>query len=530
MSKLLDHALSSSHATFCFDNSLSGDATEQKSNLLIPEVKVHLYLGRIRDYFTNRNFLNQSSATAAFQITEIERISDDPLYEESILSILDFSSDHTMYCLEPPSTSTWALGLQALVLSMDTLQNKSMLVLPKHSPIQSDFRTPRIPLPQLSRLARDLLCGLSILHATGYVHGDVSLSNIVCKDETRCCADGKDDTAQYALIDLGLAQPLSKAIKCPRQGGTPGYIPPEVLMFSSSAERVELQNEDHTDEASDFARWSNVLGLSLSCRDPNSTKGSNYDCTIPTIPLSKRSLFEDVPAFANSSKPCSPLSSPSSSPTISVLSPKPPAESPKIPMTPSFLRRLCASRDIYSFGVVLGLLLSPYLPSCTNTSHLGGPRTDPVYIRKEVLPPLRTFHWLLTHRLPSSSPIALAVDLVIKCLAFSAVARPTAQKALNHPFCSLHEKSNCSDSDDSPIWETSETWCQSEMFTDLRTDLTQRKDEWTPVSQSELDELDVVDIALATHEEMMGLSSFDGEDESSSGLNDKLFSHYWERE
>lgn len=66
-------------------------------------------------------------------------------------------------------------------------------------------------------LARDLALALASLHAKGWVHGDVTPSNIVI-----------DDAGEATLVDLGIARRTNELREMP--AGKPGYASPEAAL------------------------------------------------------------------------------------------------------------------------------------------------------------------------------------------------------------------------------------------------------------------------------------------------------------
>ncbi len=66
-------------------------------------------------------------------------------------------------------------------------------------------------------VGRDLARAIASLHAGGWVHGDVTPSNVVI-----------DDTGEALLVDLGIARRLGEAREMP--AGKPGYASPEAAV------------------------------------------------------------------------------------------------------------------------------------------------------------------------------------------------------------------------------------------------------------------------------------------------------------
>ncbi len=75
------------------------------------------------------------------------------------------------------------------------------------------------PLPEGAAVAvaRDLARALAALHAAGWVHGDVTPSNVIV-----------DDAGEAKLIDLGLAQRAGE--RRAEVAGKPGYVAPEAVL------------------------------------------------------------------------------------------------------------------------------------------------------------------------------------------------------------------------------------------------------------------------------------------------------------
>jgi serine/threonine-protein kinase len=73
-----------------------------------------------------------------------------------------------------------------------------------------------LPAPATAAIARDLAAALAALHAAGWVHGDVTPSNVLV-----------DDAGDARLVDLAIAERAGAAP--PRLAGKPGYVAPEAV-------------------------------------------------------------------------------------------------------------------------------------------------------------------------------------------------------------------------------------------------------------------------------------------------------------
>jgi serine/threonine protein kinase len=91
-----------------------------------------------------------------------------------------------------------------------------------------------IPNAVIARVLFDGLSGLCFMHDCNLVHGDFKLENLLL-----------DHRGRYMLIDFGFTRPIGT--HPPRQHGTPGYNPPEILQSMLRAHKdatsldIELQ-------------------------------------------------------------------------------------------------------------------------------------------------------------------------------------------------------------------------------------------------------------------------------------------------
>jgi serine/threonine-protein kinase len=87
-------------------------------------------------------------------------------------------------------------------------------------------------------IARQILSGLTALHAAGIVHGDVKSDNVL--------VERRDGIDHVRLIDFGLARVQFAATGSPRNelgdlvSGTPGYMAPEVIRGEGSSTASDL--------------------------------------------------------------------------------------------------------------------------------------------------------------------------------------------------------------------------------------------------------------------------------------------------
>lgn len=83
---------------------------------------------------------------------------------------------------------------------------------------------------EAKRMFRDVLSGLSALHAAGIAHRDLSLENILVTSSASACSSACSDEQRYMLIDLGMCLHGLKGqmIACRPVCGKPQYIAPEV--------------------------------------------------------------------------------------------------------------------------------------------------------------------------------------------------------------------------------------------------------------------------------------------------------------
>lgn len=84
-----------------------------------------------------------------------------------------------------------------------------------------------LPAPIAATIARDVAEALTALHDAGWVHGDVSPSNVVV-----------DDCGCARLVDLGLAERIGAT--APGLGGKPGHVAPEVVRGVPAAPALDV--------------------------------------------------------------------------------------------------------------------------------------------------------------------------------------------------------------------------------------------------------------------------------------------------
>ncbi|WP_156339259.1 serine/threonine protein kinase [Chondromyces crocatus] len=78
-------------------------------------------------------------------------------------------------------------------------------------------RVGRLPSVAAAAVGRDLARALSALHAAGWVHGDVTPSNVIV-----------DDAGEARLLDLGIARHIGE--RRAEVAGKPGYVAPEAAL------------------------------------------------------------------------------------------------------------------------------------------------------------------------------------------------------------------------------------------------------------------------------------------------------------
>ncbi|KAI9189844.1 hypothetical protein H9P43_001277 [Blastocladiella emersonii ATCC 22665] len=413
--------------------------------------------------------------------------------------------------------------LATVVLARATLADGHALVLPLHRPLQPDTRIPKLPLLELVNMAHDVTSGLAAVHDAGFVHGDVSVSNLVvhctacaagdCEDSASCAhVRSKPDAAdaprdrRYCLIDFGLCQRLEDTSTTPLCCGTPGFVAPEIVAL----QQLEAQRSDGLREDV-VARWSlpspalrphtlgipvpSIPGAGAAGYSYASSTGSGYDSecgasSLASSPDSDRSGYLSSTGDSGWSSP-----------------------NPAAAANPhrALRRRLGAARDLYSFGVIFGLLLSPYLPLC-DADHLGSPRTTPDYIRAHITPRLRALRAVLADELYGRARILEdAIDVLLKCLAHAPRARPTARKLLRHRlFRSAAPAKTVTDEDGAvalfPVelladLESHDAWQGSAWFGRVRMAMEDRRNEWECMSSWELEAADAAAEAAEDRDE-----------------------------
>ncbi|KAJ3375020.1 hypothetical protein GGF31_005742 [Allomyces arbusculus] len=414
--------------------------------------------------------------------------------------------------------------LDTVVLSCDTLANGATLVLPLARPLQPDTRVPRLPLWSLSAFALDVAQGLMAVHSAGYVHGDVSVANMVVRDPMASTTSSaasltsvemassppashdslsarppshdsdvarlRSSRPRYCLIDFGLCRSVTDAVESPSAGGTPGYVAPEVMNQLRQQRRARTHSGGHSDDhvspssgmpSPDLRPW-DAIGFRPHHRYPtrlgSSPPAAVAGDSLASSPASDHSYMSSVSAASGAS-----------------------TTTRHAARAAHRARRHACARDVYSYGVSLGLLLSPYLP-LTDADHLGAPRTTPEYVRTHIVPRLRVMRQILgeaiyvfavqDHRAAAAADmLAQSVDLVLKCLAHSVRGRISARRATMHRFCT---GANVDQS--AAVWDINpDIWPSSPLYTHVRSRMEARRDEWTAVSSWDLDAADAADEA-----------------------------------
>ncbi|KAL7754082.1 hypothetical protein RI367_000062 [Sorochytrium milnesiophthora] len=309
------------------------------------------------------------------------------------------------------------------------------LVFRKYTPLQTSTATPRLQLTQIMHLASDILTALSAVHDAGVVHCDVSLANIVVDHQ-------QDKRPRYCLIDFGLAQSVYEAQNTPVVSGTPGFIAPEVLTppdsplpapalgLPTSSSAISIAPLRHaassTAAVSLASSWSSVNSLSSYMLTGAGGGASSMICD---------ACHRSTPTSA---------------------------------------------RDIYGFGIVLGLLLSPYLPLC-EAELLGSAMCSAQYVRKNIVPRLKVFKSVLRSLYMLDSVVYHAADLLIRMLSYSPRCRISAAAALQHPFVT-YAASHPPAAAPSPACWTSEYaveyWKCSRKYREIRAKMLESRDEW----------------------------------------------------
>ncbi|ORZ39571.1 hypothetical protein BCR44DRAFT_1250021 [Catenaria anguillulae PL171] len=305
-----------------------------------------------------------------------------------------------------------------------------------------------MPLAEVARLATDLVQALTTVHEAGYVHCDVSVGNVVIAcdecDKQLVTLAPKDDAPRcphvaatqpaverpprrYRLIDFGLCQKIDDTNAVTSACGTPGFVAPEITQVPPAAAAgasaalgmipsFQLDPPQHPPSYSPQA-WQLPQSPSLGARSMSHLNISSLwgGMSSPMYSAADSGLggcggstyaLSEVSSLA-SSPPSDRMSFFAGSVDGSVNSPRLAALRSSTPSPPTAWRdlrfRLSAARDVYSVGVVVGLVLSGYLPLC-DADHLGCPRSSPDYVRAHVTPRLRVFRKVLADNVHLVAP------------------------------------------------------------------------------------------------------------------------------
>ena len=94
-------------------------------------------------------------------------------------------------------------------------------------PLSALVRVDALDAAEVALVARDLARTIGALHARGWVHGDITPSNVVV-----------DETGELTLVDLGLARRTGEVRETP--AGKPGYASPEAAIGKNAAEADDI--------------------------------------------------------------------------------------------------------------------------------------------------------------------------------------------------------------------------------------------------------------------------------------------------
>ncbi|KAI9219332.1 hypothetical protein BC828DRAFT_398958 [Blastocladiella britannica] len=493
------------------------------------------------------------------EATSTASSSASPMSNAQLISPPDSSDEHlgTMYEARIHSAiyahhaaAHTSDHVATVVLAADTVAHGHGLVLPRLVPLQTDHRVPKLPLREIAQMAHDVVAALAGIHEAGYVHCDVSISNMAVRCRA-CASQSADETngsgcshtqsmatpasiletarppsRRYCLIDFGLACKIDEVMSAPACG-TNGFVAPEVLAMK------EYQLPAAT-PAMPSAVWCPVSPALRSCvplhlevpplLHPSESNGSlvslGFGVSMAPMSMADVSSLASSPPSDRSAMPwmmMRPTNNPGGSPPVgshgtglpstidsglprSISSPTlsshlspPTAAHTAAASWRGLRRRLGAARDLYSAGVVLGMFLAPYLPLC-DLDHLGSANTTPEYVRNHILPRLRVSRLALRDSiLPSHSRVlGWCVDLTLRCLAHSPRARPTARKLMQrHPLCEWVAAGCCEDMASIPEEQADPAqWRSAPAHARLRVAMEDHRHEWDNPTCWELEQAD----------------------------------------
>ncbi len=95
------------------------------------------------------------------------------------------------------------------------------------APLSALVRADAFDAAEVALVARDLARTIGALHDRGWVHGDITPSNVII-----------DETGELTLIDLGLARRIGEARETP--AGKPGYASPEAALGRDAAQSDDI--------------------------------------------------------------------------------------------------------------------------------------------------------------------------------------------------------------------------------------------------------------------------------------------------